>query len=76
MEQEQQMSGAPAAKVVPHPDTLRVAVPHDAADLCPRRGQCIYFKETLLARFGADVLMVDVRHSLLNTPERCAWRRV
>jgi hypothetical protein len=31
-----------------------------ACDLCPRRGQ--YRKETLIARFGGDVLMPDVRH--------------
>jgi hypothetical protein len=31
-----------------------------ACDHCPRRGQ--YRKETLVARFGSDVLMPDVRH--------------
>jgi hypothetical protein len=30
-----------------------------ACDHCPRRGQ--YRKETLIARFGGDVLMPDVR---------------
>jgi hypothetical protein len=29
-------------------------------DYCPRRGQCR--KETLIVRFGGDLLMPDVRH--------------
>jgi hypothetical protein len=43
-----------------------------ACDLCPRRGQ--YRKETLIARFGGDVLMPDVRTSLRNA--RARMRRV
>jgi hypothetical protein len=39
-----------------------------ACDLCPRRGQ--YRKETLVARFGGDVLMTDVRTSLRNAHAR------
>jgi hypothetical protein len=35
-----------------------------ASDLCPRRGQ--YRKETLIVRFGGDVLMPDVRHLTRN----------
>jgi hypothetical protein len=31
-----------------------------ACDLCPRCGQCR--KDTLIARFGGDALMPDVRH--------------
>jgi hypothetical protein len=38
---------------------VRPRIQHDS-DLCPRRGQ--YRKETLIARFGADVLMPDLRH--------------
>jgi hypothetical protein len=34
-----------------------------ACDHCPRVGQ--YRKETLIARFGGDVLMSDVRHYLI-----------
>jgi hypothetical protein len=37
-----------------------------ACDLCPRRGQ--YRKETLIARFGGDVLMPDVRHLIAECP--------
>jgi hypothetical protein len=39
-----------------------------ACDLCPRRGQ--YRKETLIARFGGDVLMPDVRHLIAERPRR------
>jgi hypothetical protein len=31
-----------------------------ACDPCPRRGQ--YRKETLIAQFGGDALMLEVRH--------------
>jgi hypothetical protein len=31
-----------------------------ACDQCPRRGQ--YRKETLIEKYGCDVLMPDVRH--------------
>jgi len=41
-----------------------------ACDLCPRRGQ--YRKNTLVARFGGDVLMPDVRHLIAQCPRRCA----
>jgi hypothetical protein len=33
-----------------------------ACDLCPRRGQ--YRKETLIEKFGGDVLMPDMRHAI------------
>jgi hypothetical protein len=39
-------------------------------DLCPRRGQ--YRKETLIARFGGDVLMPDVRHLIAECPRKDA----
>jgi hypothetical protein len=39
-----------------------------ACDHCPRRGQ--YRKETLVARFGGDVLMPDVRHPIAAMPAR------
>jgi len=35
-----------------------------ACDHCPRKGQ--YRKQTLLARFGGDVKMPDVRHLIAN----------
>jgi hypothetical protein len=35
-----------------------------ACDLCPRRGQ--YRNETLVARFGGDVLMPDARHLIVE----------
>jgi hypothetical protein len=41
-----------------------------ACDHCPRRGQ--YRKETLLARFGGDVLMPDVRHLIAECPRKDA----
>jgi hypothetical protein len=41
-----------------------------ACDLCPRRGQ--YRKETLVARFGGDVLMPDVRHLIAQCPRKDA----
>jgi hypothetical protein len=41
-----------------------------ACDLCPRRGQ--YRKETLIARFGGDVLMPDVRHLIAECPRKDA----
>jgi hypothetical protein len=41
-----------------------------ACDLCPRRGQ--YKKETLIARFGGDVLMPDVRHLIAECPRKDA----
>jgi hypothetical protein len=45
-----------------------------ACDLCPRRGQ--YRKETLIARFGGDVLMPDVRHLIAQCPRKdiVRWR--
>jgi hypothetical protein len=48
---------------------LRACAP---ADLCPRRGQ--YRKETLIARFGGDVLMSDVRHLIAECPRKDAPR--
>jgi hypothetical protein len=44
-----------------------------ACDLCPRRGQ--YRKETLLARFGGDVPMPDVRHLIAKCPHKDAPAR-
>jgi hypothetical protein len=41
-----------------------------ACDYCPRRGQ--YRKETLLARFGGEVLMPDVRHLIAQCPRKDA----
>jgi hypothetical protein len=41
-----------------------------ACDHCPRRGH--YRKETLLARFGGDVLMPDVRHPIAECPRKDA----
>jgi hypothetical protein len=41
-----------------------------ACDLCPRRGQ--YRNETLVARFGGDVLMPDVRQSIAERPRENA----
>jgi hypothetical protein len=41
-----------------------------ACDHCPRRGQ--YRKETLLARFGGDVKMPDLRHLIAKCPRRNA----
>jgi hypothetical protein len=41
-----------------------------ACDLCPRRGQ--YRKETLIARFGGDVLMPDVRRLIAQCPRKDA----
>jgi hypothetical protein len=41
-----------------------------ACDLCPRRGQ--YRKETLIARFGGDVLMPDVRHLIAECSRKNA----
>jgi hypothetical protein len=39
-----------------------------ACDLCPRKGQ--YRKVTLMARFGPDVKMLDLRHKIANCPRR------
>jgi hypothetical protein len=36
----------------------------------PRRGQ--YRKETLIARFGGNVLMPDVRHPIAECPRKDA----
>jgi hypothetical protein len=36
----------------------------------PRRGQ--YRKETLIARFGGDVLMPDLRHLIAECPRKDA----
>jgi hypothetical protein len=41
-----------------------------ACDHCPRRGQ--YRKETLITRFGGDVLMPDVRHLIAQCPSKDA----
>jgi hypothetical protein len=41
-----------------------------ACDLCPRRGQ--YRSETLVARFGDDVLMPDVRRLIAECPRKDA----
>jgi hypothetical protein len=41
-----------------------------ACDYCPRKGQ--YRKETLIARFGGDVLMPDVRHLIAECPRKDA----
>jgi hypothetical protein len=41
-----------------------------ACDHCPRRDQ--YLKETLIARFGSDVLMPDVRHFIAECPHEDA----
>jgi hypothetical protein len=41
-----------------------------ACDLCPRRGQ--YRKDRLIARFGGDVLMPDVRHLIAQCPRKDA----
>jgi hypothetical protein len=40
-----------------------------ACDYCPRAGPG---KETLLARFGGDVLMPDVRHLIAECPRKDA----
>ena len=55
-----------------HADARRVAVPDRrlACDLCPRRGQCR--KDTLIARFGGDVLMPDVRHLIAECARKDA----
>jgi hypothetical protein len=37
-----------------------------ACDLCPRRGQ--YRKETLIALFGGNVKMPDLRHNIAHCP--------
>jgi hypothetical protein len=39
-----------------------------ACDLCPRRGQ--YRVETLIGKFGGNVLMPDVRHLIAECPRR------
>jgi hypothetical protein len=41
-----------------------------ACDYCPRRGQPR--KETLIERFGGDVLMPDVRHLIAECPRKDA----
>jgi hypothetical protein len=41
-----------------------------ACDHCPRKGQ--YRQETLIARFGGDVLMPDVRHLIAECPRKDA----
>jgi hypothetical protein len=41
-----------------------------ACDLCPRRGQ--YRKDTLIARFGGDVLMPDLLDLIAECPRRSA----
>jgi hypothetical protein len=57
---------------LPHADARRVAyrMVRLACDLCPRRGQ--YRKKTLVARFGGDVLMPDVRHLIAECPRKDA----
>jgi hypothetical protein len=44
-----------------------------ACDLCSCRGQ--YRKDTLLARFGGDVLMPDVCHLIAKRPRKDALAR-
>jgi hypothetical protein len=41
-----------------------------ACDLCPRSGQCR--KDKLIARFGGDVLMPDLRHLVAECPRKDA----
>ena len=41
-----------------------------ACDPCDRRGQ--YRKETLIAKFGGDVLMPDLRQKIANCQRRDA----
>ena len=41
-----------------------------ACSLCPRRGQ--YRKDTLVAKFGRDVLMPDLRYLVANCPDKDA----
>jgi hypothetical protein len=41
-----------------------------ACDLCPRRGQ--YRKETLIKKFGGDVLTPDARHLIAQCPRKDA----
>ena len=41
-----------------------------ACDHCPREGQ--YRKDTLLARFGDDLKMPDVRHLIAECPRKDA----
>jgi hypothetical protein len=41
-----------------------------ACDHCPRVGQ--YRKDTLIARFGGDVLMPDVRHLIAQCSRKDA----
>jgi hypothetical protein len=45
-----------------------MALPYGAARLrlCPRRGQ--YKKETLIALYGGDVKMPDLRHKIAHCP--------
>jgi hypothetical protein len=45
--------------MISHAGARRMALSHGAlaCDQCPRKGQ--YRKETLIARFGSDVLMPD-----------------
>jgi hypothetical protein len=38
-----------------------------ACDCCPRRG---LNRKTLIARFGGDVLMPDVRHLIVECPRK------
>jgi hypothetical protein len=58
-----------AEMISSYTDARRVAVPHGAVcDHCPRSGQ--YRKETLIARFGGDVLMPDARHLIAECPRR------
>jgi hypothetical protein len=56
----------------PHTNTRRMAdhMVRLACDLCQRKGQ--YRKETLIARFGGDVLMPDVRHLIAQCPRKDA----
>jgi hypothetical protein len=41
-----------------------------SCDLCPRKGQ--YRKQTLIERFGGEVLMPDVRHLIAQSPREDA----
>jgi hypothetical protein len=54
-----------------------MAVPDGSARVRSVSATGRYRKETLLARFGDDVLMPDVRHLIAQCPRKeCAWRGV
>jgi hypothetical protein len=39
-----------------------------ACDVCPRRGR--YRKDKLMARFGGDMPMQELRHKIANCPRK------